>query len=58
MEQQRMVQLRYVPRHDDRDRTRRAYVQLQAEVATSQTQKEQNDDGSSDLCACIDAKAG
>lgn len=58
MEQQRMVQLRYVPRHDDQERTRRAYVQLQAAVDKRQTQKEQTHDNSSDLCPCIDAKAG
>lgn len=58
MERERMVQLRYVPRHDEQERTGRAYRQLQVGVAQRQIQKEQSDDSSSDLCACIDTKAG
>ena len=58
MEQRRMVQLRYIPRHDEQERTRRAYMELQAENGQRETQKEQTDDNSSDLCSCINTKAG
>ncbi len=54
----RTIQLRYVPKHDQQQRIRRALAQLQAWARDNHTQKECPDDDSSDLRSSIDPTAG